>query len=71
MKQFVMDTLLKMVGKEEEYKIRIYGLTWVDKGVLDLNDLQEIQNAIKKYEDGKSAETEQIIDTPKKRSLQL
>ena len=43
MRDFVMDTILGMVGEEPEYKVRQYALGWFDKGVLTEEDLTAIE----------------------------
>ena len=46
MKDFVKRGLLKSVGKRPEYQIIRDASGWCDKGVLELDDLEEIQNAL-------------------------
>lgn len=43
LRTFIKNTLNKMVGKEEEYKVRQYAAGWYDKGVLLADDLAEIE----------------------------
>ena len=45
-RNFVKQGLLNAVGKQADYWIIQNALGWHEKGVLDLNDLEEIQNAI-------------------------
>lgn len=40
---FIINTILIMVGKEPEYKVRQYALGWFDKGILKEEDLAVIQ----------------------------
>ena len=39
---FILDTILEMVGKEPEYRVRQYALGWFDKGLLTQDDLARI-----------------------------
>ena len=43
MRDFVMDTILGMVGKEPEYKVRQYALGWFEKDVLAEDDLAAVE----------------------------
>lgn len=43
---FVLKTILGMVGKEPEYKVRQYALGWYDKAELTAEDMQQIENAL-------------------------
>lgn len=43
LRSFIKETLVKMVNKEEEYKVRQYAIGWYDKGVLIQEDLEEIE----------------------------
>ncbi|MBR2896342.1 MAG: hypothetical protein IKC04_00440 [Oscillospiraceae bacterium] len=43
MRDFVMDTILGMVGKEPEYKVRQYALAWMEKDVLTEDDLAALE----------------------------
>lgn len=45
-KSFVKSGLIKAVGNMPEYKIILNAAGWYDKGVLDENDLDEIQKTI-------------------------
>ena len=39
---FVMDTLMGMVGHEPDYKVRQYALGWYDKAQLTPEDMAEL-----------------------------
>lgn len=43
---FVMKTLLGMVGNEPDYKVREYALGWYDKGKISDEDLDKLDAAI-------------------------
>lgn len=43
---FVMSTLLGMVGNEPDYKVRQYALGWYDKAELTAEDMQKLDEAI-------------------------
>lgn len=43
---FVMDTLMGMVGHEPDYKVRQYALGWYDKAQLTLEDMAKLDAAI-------------------------
>ena len=55
-KDFVKNGLIKAVGKMADYQIILNAAGWFEKGVLDENDLAEIQAQI----DAKDAEAETI-----------
>lgn len=44
---FVMDTVMGMVGSEPDYKVRQYALGWYDKAQLTQDDMAALDNAIK------------------------
>lgn len=46
MREFVKRGLLNAVGKQAEYQIIQRATGWLDKGVLEISDLEEIQNAL-------------------------
>lgn len=46
LKEFVKRGLLKAVGNMADYQIILNSAGWLEKGVLDENDLAEIQSAI-------------------------
>jgi hypothetical protein len=43
---FVMDTLMGMVGREPDYKVRQYALGWYDKAQLTGEDMDALETAI-------------------------
>ena len=43
---FVMDTLMGMVGHEPDYKVRQYALGWYDKAQLTPEDIAKLDEAI-------------------------
>lgn len=43
---FVLKTLTGMVGREPDYKVRQYALSWLDKGELTAEDLAALELAI-------------------------
>lgn len=43
---FVMDTLMGMVGHEPDYKVRQYALGWYDKAQLTPEDMAKLDAAI-------------------------
>lgn len=43
---FVMKTLLGMVGNEPDYKVREYALGWYDKAKLTSEDMAQVDAAI-------------------------
>lgn len=46
LKEFIKSGLLKAVGKMADYQIILNAAGWLEKGVLDESDLEEIQTAI-------------------------
>ncbi|MBR2366516.1 MAG: hypothetical protein IKC50_05080 [Oscillospiraceae bacterium] len=40
---FVLNTIIGMVGKEPEYKVRRYALGWLEKDVLTEEDLAAVE----------------------------
>lgn len=55
LKEFIKSGLLKAVGKMADYQIILNAAGWLEKGVLDESDLEEIQTAI----NGQYAESEE------------
>ncbi len=45
---FILDTVMGMVGREPDYKVRQYALGWLDKGQLTTDDLTALDAAIQK-----------------------
>lgn len=43
---FVIETILKMVGNESEYKVRKYALTWYKEDLLTDEDMLQIEQAL-------------------------
>lgn len=43
---FVMKTLMGMVGREPDYKVRQYALGWFDKAELTAEDMAQLEAAI-------------------------
>lgn len=41
--KFVIETIIGMVGKEPEYKVRKYALSWMEKDVLTEEDLGALE----------------------------
>lgn len=47
LKEFIKSGLLKAVGNMADYQIILNAAGWLEKGVLDEEDLAEIETAIK------------------------
>lgn len=43
MHNFVFETILGMIGREPEYKVRQYALGWMEKDVLTEDDLAAVE----------------------------
>lgn len=43
MHNFVFETILGMIGREPEYKVRQYALGWLEKDVLTEEDLASVE----------------------------
>lgn len=56
LKDFIKKGLLDAVGKMADYQVILNAAGWLEKGVLDESDLEEIQSRI----DANSATTELI-----------
>ncbi|MBO5281383.1 MAG: hypothetical protein IJC32_01995 [Clostridia bacterium] len=54
LKDFIKKGLLDAVGKMADYQVILNAAGWLEKGVLDESDLEEIQSRI----DANSADTE-------------
>lgn len=50
LKSFIKNGLMRAIGDMADYKIILNAAGWLDKGVLDENDLAEIQAAIEAHE---------------------
>lgn len=46
LKNFIKNGFLKAIGKMADYQIILNAAGWLEKGVLDENDLSEIQDCI-------------------------
>ena len=46
LRQFIKNGIIKSIGKEPDYKVILNTANWVDKGVLELSDAEEINNLI-------------------------
>lgn len=46
LKEFIKQGFIKAVGKMADYQIILNAAGWLEKGVLDENDLAEIQSVI-------------------------
>ena len=57
LKDFVKSGFIKAVGKMADYQIILNAAGWLEKGVLDENDLAEIQSAI----DAQYPQTEEFV----------
>ena len=57
---FVMKTLTGMVGREPDYKVRQYALSWYDKAELTAEDMAVLEAAIEaQYEQPEEAPAEE------------
>ena len=61
LQKFVLDTIVKMIGNEPDYKVQEYSLGWYDKKVLTDDDMLLIQT---KIEEKNTIVEEEIIDVP-------
>lgn len=43
MHTFVLETIIGMIGKEPEYKVRQYALAWLERDVLTEEDLAAVE----------------------------
>lgn len=50
LKNFIKNGLLKAIGNMADYQVILNAVGWHEKGVLDENDLAEIQAAIEAQE---------------------
>ena len=58
LKDFVKSGFIKAVGKMADYQIILNAAGWLEKGVLNEDDLAEIQNAI----DAQYVQTEETTE---------
>lgn len=61
LQKFVLDTIMKMIGNEPDYKVQEYSLGWYDKKVLTDEDMLLIQS---KIEEKNVVVEEEIIEIP-------
>lgn len=61
LQKFVLDTILKMIGHDADYKVQEYALGWYDKKVLTDEDMLLIQSKIE--EKNTPVVEEEIIET--------
>ena len=61
LQKFVLDTIVKMIGNEADYKVQEYSLGWYDKKVLSDDDMLLIQT---KIEEKNTVIEEKIIEEP-------
>lgn len=59
LKGFIKKGLLDAVGKMADYQVILNAVGWFEKGVLDENDLSEIQTAI----DAQNPQSEEVAET--------
>ncbi len=46
LRDFVYKGVIKMIGNEPDYKVIRFALNWFDKGVLEAEDLEKINNLL-------------------------
>ena len=61
LQKFVLDTIMKMIGNEPDYKVQEYSLGWYDKKVLTDEDMLLIQS---KIEEKNTVVEEEITEIP-------
>lgn len=61
LQKFVLDTILKMIGHDADYKVQEYSLGWYDKKVLTDEDMLLIQS---KIEEKNTVVEEEITEIP-------
>ena len=63
LKEFVKSGFLKAVGNMADYQIILNAVGWLEKGVLDENDLAEIETVINaQYSEERNTENESLPD---------
>ena len=62
LKDFVKKGLLDAVGKQADYWVILNAVGWLEKGVLDENDLAEINAKIEAYHAAEEIPEEEIIE---------
>ncbi len=60
MHNFVFVTLLGMIGKEPEYKVRKYALGWFDRDVLTQEDLAVLEERFVEFATPSEEESEEV-----------
>ena len=63
LREFIKSGLLNAVGKMADYQIILNSAGWLEKGVLNEDDLAEIQTAIENQYIVKETETEVVEET--------
>ena len=58
---FVMKTLMGMAGREPDYKVRQYALSWYDKAELTAEDMAAVEEAIEAQNILLEAEAEEEV----------
>ena len=61
LQKFVLDTIMKMIGNQPDYKVQEYALGWYDKKVLTDEDMLLIQS---KIEEKNIVVEEEITEIP-------
>lgn len=61
LQKFVLDTILKMIGNQPDYKVQEYSLGWYDKKVLTDEDMLLVQS---KIEEKNTIVEEEITEIP-------
>ena len=59
---FVMKTLMGMAGREPDYKVRQYALSWYDKAELTAEDMAAVEEAIEAQNALPEQETEEAAE---------
>lgn len=59
---FVMKTLTGMVGREPDYKVRQYALSWYDKAELTAEDMAVLEAAIEAQYEQPEEPAEEVAD---------
>lgn len=58
MHNFVFETIVGMIGKEPEYKVRQYCLGWLEKNILSEDDLAAVESRFAEITAQQTAEEE-------------
>lgn len=59
---FVMKTLKGMAGREPDYKVRQYALSWYDRAELTAEDMAAVEEAIEAQNAVPEQETEEAAE---------